>query len=57
VQPDADGWSVVEADLESADEACAAVLAQAGDAVVIAPSELATLVRRAATRILATGTG
>jgi predicted DNA-binding transcriptional regulator YafY len=57
VQPDADGWAVVEADLESADEACAAVLAQAGDAVVIAPPELAALVRRAATRILATATG
>jgi predicted DNA-binding transcriptional regulator YafY len=52
VLPGADGWSVVETDLESADEACAAVLAQAGDAVVVAPPELATLVRHAATRIL-----
>ena len=37
VRPDVDGWSVVEADLENADEACAAVLAQAGDAMVVAP--------------------
>jgi predicted DNA-binding transcriptional regulator YafY len=52
VVPDVDGWSVVEADLENADEACAAVLAQAGDAVVIAPTELSHLVRRAAKKII-----
>ena len=52
VLTDTDGWSVVEADLENADEACAAVLAQAGDAVVIAPTELTYMVRRAASRII-----
>jgi predicted DNA-binding transcriptional regulator YafY len=52
VLTDTDGWSIVEADLENADEACAAVLAQAGDAVVIAPEELTDLVRRAASRII-----
>ncbi len=51
VRPDVDGWSVVEADLESANEACAAVLAQAGDAMVVAPTELATMVRHAAGKI------
>ncbi|MBM7787229.1 helix-turn-helix transcriptional regulator [Tenggerimyces flavus] len=51
VVSDVDGWSVVEADLENADEACAAVLAQAGDAVVVAPPELSTMVRQAASRI------
>ena len=48
---DAGGWSVVEADLENAGEACAAVLAQAGDAVVLDPPELAIMVSRAATKI------
>jgi predicted DNA-binding transcriptional regulator YafY len=52
VLPDIDGWSLVEADLENADEACAAVLAQGGDAVVIAPAELSNMVRRAAGRII-----
>jgi predicted DNA-binding transcriptional regulator YafY len=52
VVSDIDGWFIVKADLENADEACAAVLAQAGDAVVIAPTELADLVRRAASRIV-----
>lgn len=52
VRPDIDGWSLVEADLENADEACAAVLAQAGDAVVIAPTELAIMVRLAAGKII-----
>jgi predicted DNA-binding transcriptional regulator YafY len=52
VLPDIDGWSLVEADLENADEACAAVLAQGGDAVVIAPTELSNMVRRAAGRII-----
>lgn len=52
VLPDIDGWCLVEADLENADEACAAVLAQAGDAVVISPTELSTMVRRAAHKII-----
>lgn len=52
VRPDLDGWSFVEADLENADEACAAVLAQAGDAVVVAPAELSAMVSRAAAGIL-----
>jgi predicted DNA-binding transcriptional regulator YafY len=52
VLPDIDGWSLVETDLENADEACAAVLAQAGDAVVIAPTELSHMVRRAASKII-----
>ncbi len=52
VRPDVDGWSIVEADLENAEEACAAVLAQAGDVVVIAPTELSAMVRRAAGRII-----
>lgn len=52
VLPDTDGWSLVEADLENADEARAAVLAQAGDAVVISPTELSTMVLRAANKIL-----
>lgn len=51
VRSDIDGWCRVEADLENADEACAAVLAQAGDVVVIAPPELATMVRNAAGKI------
>jgi predicted DNA-binding transcriptional regulator YafY len=52
VLPDTDGWCLVEADLENADEACAAVLAQAGDAIVIAPTELSTMVLRAASKII-----
>jgi predicted DNA-binding transcriptional regulator YafY len=48
VTADGEGWFVVEADLESAEEACAAVLAQGGDAVVIAPAELVERVRLAA---------
>jgi predicted DNA-binding transcriptional regulator YafY len=44
-------WFVVEADLENAREACAAVLAQGGNAVVLAPPELVRLVREAADRI------
>jgi predicted DNA-binding transcriptional regulator YafY len=47
-----DGWFVVEADLENVNEACAAVLAQAGDAVVLQPPELARMVHEAAARIL-----
>jgi predicted DNA-binding transcriptional regulator YafY len=49
---DDDGWFIVEADLENANEACAAVLAQAGDAVVLQPPELARMVQQAAARIL-----
>jgi predicted DNA-binding transcriptional regulator YafY len=48
VTADGDGWFVVEADLESAEEACAAVLAQGGDAVVVTPAELVERVRLAA---------
>jgi len=51
--PDGDDWSIIEADLENANEACAAVLAQGGDAVVITPPELADLVRKAANAITA----
>jgi predicted DNA-binding transcriptional regulator YafY len=51
VLPEVDGWFLVETDLESAVEACAAVLAQAGDAVVVEPAELAELVRLAAGRV------
>lgn len=43
-----DGWWIVHTDLENAFEARAAVLAQAGDAIVIAPPELATMVEDAA---------
>jgi predicted DNA-binding transcriptional regulator YafY len=50
--PDTDGWFIVHADLENPDEACAAVLAQAGDAKVVAPKELADMVSRAAAEIL-----
>lgn len=53
---DGDGWFVVEADLENAAEACAAVLAQSGDAVVLAPPELAAAVRRAAEEVAAAHT-
>ncbi|WP_328526794.1 helix-turn-helix transcriptional regulator [Kribbella sp. NBC_00359] len=41
------GWWIVHADLENPHEACAAVLAQAGDAQVLAPPELADQVRDA----------
>lgn len=51
--PTDDGWWIVRADLESPHEACAAVLAQAGAAQVIAPPELITLVREAAERLAA----
>jgi predicted DNA-binding transcriptional regulator YafY len=50
--PDADGWFIVHTDLENSNEACAAVLAQAGDARVLAPRELADMVQRAAAEIL-----
>lgn len=52
VRPDGDGWFLIEVDLENPQESCAAVLAQGGDAVVVAPPELADLVRRAAKRIV-----
>ncbi|WP_165949167.1 helix-turn-helix transcriptional regulator [Kribbella turkmenica] len=51
--PDTDGWFIVHTDLENVSEACAAVLAQAGDAQVLAPPELADKVHRAAREILA----
>lgn len=51
VTSESDGWSRIETDLENIDEACAVVLALAGDAVVIAPAELADKVRRSARRI------
>ncbi len=54
--PVVDGWCVVEADLENAAEACAAVLAQAGDAVVLEPPELVVGVRRAAGQVAAAHT-
>ncbi|GAB3831238.1 YafY family protein [Kribbella italica] len=53
VTDDGDGWFVVETDLENAAEACAAVLAQGGDAVALAPPDLAAAVRRAADQVAA----
>jgi predicted DNA-binding transcriptional regulator YafY len=50
--PDTDGWSIVHTDLENPYEACSAVLAQAGDAKVLAPLELSDMVRRAAAKIV-----
>ncbi|WP_350281498.1 YafY family protein [Kribbella sp. HUAS MG21] len=49
--PATDGWWIVHADLENRHEACAAVLAQAGAAEVVAPPELVTMVRDAARQI------
>jgi predicted DNA-binding transcriptional regulator YafY len=46
--PAEDDWWIIHTDLESPHEACAAVLAQAGAAQVIAPPELITMVRDAA---------
>ena len=43
-----DGWWIIHTDLENPHEACAAVLSQAGNAQVLAPPELADLVRDAA---------
>ena len=48
MHPESNGWWIVHTDLENPDEACAAVLAQAGNAIVIAPPELGTMVREAA---------
>jgi predicted DNA-binding transcriptional regulator YafY len=45
------GWWILHTDLENPQEACAAVLAQAGDAIVLAPPALATQVHTAATKI------
>jgi predicted DNA-binding transcriptional regulator YafY len=50
--PTDNGWWIIHTDLENPFEARAAVLAQAGAAQVIAPPELATLVREAARTIL-----
>lgn len=44
-------WWIIHTDLENPAEACAAVLAQAGNAQVLAPPELITLVRNAAREI------
>ncbi|GAA1587816.1 MULTISPECIES: helix-turn-helix transcriptional regulator [Kribbella] len=49
--PTDDGWWIVHADLENADEAQAAVLAQAGAAQALAPPELVALVHKAAERL------
>jgi predicted DNA-binding transcriptional regulator YafY len=49
--PAEDGWWLIHTDLENPHEACAAVLAQAGAAQVLAPPELITLVRKAAQQI------
>ncbi|HEY3560863.1 MAG TPA: WYL domain-containing protein [Kribbella sp.] len=49
--PADDGWWIVHTDLESPHEACAAVLAQAGAAQVVAPSELIALVHNAAEQL------
>ena len=46
--PETNGWWIINTDLENPHEACAAVLAQAGNAEVIAPPELTDLVRDAA---------
>lgn len=51
--PTDDGGWIVHTDLESRHEACAAVLAQAGAAQVLAPPELIALVREAAERLAA----
>jgi predicted DNA-binding transcriptional regulator YafY len=50
--PASDGWWIIRTDLESPHEARAAVLAQAGDAKVLAPPELAEMVHDAARSIL-----
>lgn len=49
--PADDGWWIVHTDLENPDEACAAVLAQAGAAEVVAPPDLAVRVVEAAQQI------
>ncbi|MGW5194735.1 helix-turn-helix transcriptional regulator [Kribbella sp. NPDC004138] len=46
-------WWIIHTDLENPHEACAAVLAQAGAAQVVAPPELITMVREAARLVAA----
>jgi hypothetical protein len=41
-------WWIIHTDLENPHEACAAVLSQAGNAQVLSPPELASLVAEAA---------
>lgn len=48
---ESEGWSRLETDLENIDEACARVLALAGDAAVVEPVALASQVRDSARRI------
>ncbi|RZU18834.1 putative DNA-binding transcriptional regulator YafY [Kribbella rubisoli] len=49
--PALNGWWILHTDLENPHEACAAVLAQAGAAIVLEPPELQTSVRDAAQQI------
>ncbi|WUJ72151.1 WYL domain-containing protein [Kribbella soli] len=49
--PAPNGWWILHTDLENPHEACAAVLAQAGAAIVLEPAELQTSVRDAAQQI------
>lgn len=49
--PSDNDWWIIHTDLENPQEACAAVLAQAGAAQVVAPPELITLVHEAAHEI------
>ena len=51
--PAGNDWWIIHTDLENPHEACAAVLAQAGAAQVVAPPELITLVGEAARAITA----
>ncbi|WP_329481308.1 WYL domain-containing protein [Kribbella sp. NBC_01484] len=51
MHPETDGWWIIHTDLENPHEACAAVLAQAGNAQVLAPPELTDLVRDASNAI------
>jgi predicted DNA-binding transcriptional regulator YafY len=51
VAQEPDGWSRLETDLENIDEACAIVLALAGDAVVVEPAALIAQVRDTTRRI------
>lgn len=48
MHPAENNWWIIHTDLENPHEACAAVLAQAGAAQVVAPPELITMVREAA---------
>ncbi|WP_432880674.1 helix-turn-helix transcriptional regulator [Kribbella sp. CA-245084] len=49
--PAPNGWWILHTDLENPHEACAAVLSQAGAAIVLEPPELITLVREASHQI------